>query len=66
MDNAASFAIKHETTLGSCELTYEALNSQAIIDIVRSPEAGALAIFIGTTRNSFKGGHLALEAISFC
>ena len=55
MDQAASVAAKLETPAGLCELTYEQLDSQVIIDYVRSPEAGALAIFIGTTRNSFKG-----------
>ncbi|EJD04073.1 molybdenum cofactor synthesis 2 [Fomitiporia mediterranea MF3/22] len=43
------------TEHGACVLTYNPLNPLAIIDSVGSDEAGAKAIFIGTTRNSFKG-----------
>lgn len=56
-DNAASVPAKLEAAAGSCELTYDSLDTQTIIDSVRAPEAGALAIFIGTTRNSFKGAY---------
>ncbi|KAF8642347.1 hypothetical protein AX16_009616 [Volvariella volvacea WC 439] len=43
------------TADGICVLTYEPLDSQEIIDSVRDDAAGAVAVFIGTTRNSFKG-----------
>ncbi|KAJ3164730.1 hypothetical protein HDU88_005166 [Geranomyces variabilis] len=35
------------------ELTTEPLNLTALVDFVRSDEAGAIATFSGTTRNSF-------------
>ncbi|OCH96090.1 molybdenum cofactor synthesis 2 [Obba rivulosa] len=40
---------------GTCVLTHEPLNSQEIIQSVGDGRAGAIAVFIGTTRNSFKG-----------
>lgn len=43
--------------LGACVLTYEPLNIDDIIKSVGDNGAGATAIFIGTTRNSFKGIH---------
>ncbi|KAI0908331.1 Molybdopterin biosynthesis MoaE [Ustulina deusta] len=36
-------------------LTYEHLQVQDIIDRVRSPRAGAIVLFAGTTRDSFAG-----------
>ncbi|KAH8885679.1 Molybdopterin biosynthesis MoaE [Thozetella sp. PMI_491] len=36
-------------------LTSAHLNAQAIIDKVRSPQAGAIVLFAGTTRDSFDG-----------
>jgi molybdopterin synthase catalytic subunit len=36
-------------------LTYYRLNTESIIDAVQDDGAGAIATFIGTTRNSFKG-----------
>ena len=40
---------------GTCVLTYEPLNVQEIIQSVGDDSAGATAVFVGTTRNSFKG-----------
>jgi hypothetical protein len=36
-------------------LTHEPLNPMKIMDLVRSPEAGAIVLFAGTTRNNFDG-----------
>ncbi|KAF5337316.1 hypothetical protein D9611_003165 [Ephemerocybe angulata] len=40
---------------GVCVLTHSKLNTEEIIDSVKDDGAGAIATFIGTTRNSFKG-----------
>lgn len=36
-------------------LTYDTLSSSAALDLVRSPRAGALVLFAGTTRDNFEG-----------
>ncbi|KAF5645754.1 molybdopterin synthase catalytic subunit [Fusarium tjaetaba] len=36
-------------------LTHDHLNAQAIMDQVRSPSAGAIVLFAGTTRDNFAG-----------
>ncbi|KAJ1335677.1 molybdopterin synthase catalytic subunit [Microdochium nivale] len=36
-------------------LTYDHLNAQNVIDRVRSPKAGAIVLFAGTTRDNFGG-----------
>lgn len=36
-------------------LSHDPLNPTQIIDLVRSPEAGAIVLFAGTTRNNFDG-----------
>ncbi|RYO90117.1 hypothetical protein DL766_002485 [Monosporascus sp. MC13-8B] len=36
-------------------LTHDRLNVQSIMDRVRSPQAGAIVLFAGTTRDSFGG-----------
>ncbi|KAK3330530.1 Molybdopterin biosynthesis MoaE [Apodospora peruviana] len=36
-------------------LTHDHLNAQSIIDHVRSPAAGAIVLFAGTTRDNFTG-----------
>jgi molybdopterin synthase catalytic subunit len=36
-------------------LSHEPLNPAKIMDLVRSPEAGAIVFFAGTTRNNFAG-----------
>ncbi|TLD22441.1 hypothetical protein PspLS_08144 [Pyricularia sp. CBS 133598] len=36
-------------------LTHDKLDVQRTMDRVRSPEAGAIVVFVGTTRNSFDG-----------
>ncbi|TFK77146.1 molybdenum cofactor synthesis 2 [Pluteus cervinus] len=41
--------------VGTCTLTYQPLDTDAIIKSVQDDAAGAIAVFIGTTRNSFKG-----------
>lgn len=38
-----------------CVLTYAKLDASSVLDEVSSPEAGAIASFIGQTRNNFKG-----------
>ena len=56
---AASVETRLETEDGVSVLTYNKLDTQEIISSVGDDQAGATAVFIGTTRNSFKG-----EAIS--
>lgn len=51
----ASFAALLHSPYGECALTYEALDVQGIIDSVGDDGAGAVAVFIGTTRDSFEG-----------
>jgi hypothetical protein len=53
--HAASVEARLETEHGLAVLTYDTLNTQAIISSVGDDSAGAIAVFIGTTRNSFKG-----------
>jgi len=36
-------------------LTENTLNPSQVMDLIRSPEAGAIVLFAGTTRNNFKG-----------
>ena len=62
----ASVAAKTTTSLGdTLELTYEKLNTEAITATVKDDGAGAIAVFIGTTRDSFQGKlHHDLEWIS--
>ena len=51
----ASVEAKEEIPEGISVLTYNPLNSDEIIRSVADDRAGATAVFIGTTRNSFKG-----------
>ncbi|KAF8202884.1 Molybdopterin biosynthesis MoaE, partial [Pholiota molesta] len=44
-----------ETPQVMCAITYTPLDAQSIIASVQDGRAGATAVFIGTTRNSFKG-----------
>jgi molybdopterin synthase catalytic subunit len=39
-------------------LTHDPLNPSHVMDLVRSPEAGAIVLFAGTTRNNFKGNQI--------
>ena len=39
-------------------LTHDPLDPTTIMDLVRSPEAGAIVLFAGTTRNNFAGTSL--------
>ena len=55
MDPQQSVDAQLITEDGVCVLTHTPLDVQAIISSVGSDEAGATAVFIGTTRNSFKG-----------
>ena len=55
MDPQQSVDAELVTDDGVCVLTHTPLDVQAIINSVGSDEAGATAVFIGTTRNSFKG-----------
>lgn len=50
-----STAAREDWGGGTCVLTYAPLDVDAIMRSVRDDNAGATAIFIGTTRNSFKG-----------
>lgn len=52
---AASVEARLEIPEGICVLTYEKLDTQTIIQSMSDDGAGATAVFIGTTRNSFKG-----------
>ncbi|KIJ68503.1 hypothetical protein HYDPIDRAFT_106701 [Hydnomerulius pinastri MD-312] len=52
---STSTAAREEWEGGICVLTYEPLDVNAIMQSVRDDTAGATAVFIGTTRNSFKG-----------
>lgn len=58
---AASIEARLETEDGVCVLTYNKLDAQEVISSVGDDQAGATAVFIGTTRNSFRG-----EAINNC
>ncbi|KXN90075.1 Molybdopterin synthase catalytic subunit [Leucoagaricus sp. SymC.cos] len=51
---AASVEGSLEIPEGTCAMSY-ALDTQQIIKSVQDDRAGATAVFIGTTRNSFKG-----------
>ncbi|THH16805.1 hypothetical protein EW146_g3886 [Bondarzewia mesenterica] len=51
----ASVEARKEISGGVCVLTYQRLDTAAIIASVGDDAAGATAVFIGTTRNSFKG-----------
>ena len=51
----SSVAAKLEIPEGTFVLTYNKLDSEAIIRSVQDDTAGAIAVFIGTTRNSFQG-----------
>lgn len=51
----ASVAVELQIPEGTFVLTYDKLDSEAIIRSVRDDAAGAIAAFIGTTRNSFQG-----------
>ncbi|KAJ9095757.1 hypothetical protein QFC19_007470 [Naganishia cerealis] len=51
----ASIAAKEITAMGdTLELTYEKLNAESITATVKDDGAGAIAVFIGTTRDSFQ------------
>jgi molybdopterin synthase catalytic subunit len=53
---AASTAAKETTSIGdTLELTYDKLNAESITTTVQDDGAGAIALFIGTTRDSFQG-----------
>lgn len=52
---SASVEVNEDIPEGISVLTYNSLNSDEIIRSVADGRAGATAVFIGTTRNSFKG-----------
>ncbi|KAJ7103577.1 Molybdopterin biosynthesis MoaE [Mycena belliarum] len=52
---SASVAASLELTNTICALSYERLDVQTIIASVTNDGAGATAVFIGTTRDSFQG-----------
>jgi len=54
--SSASVAAHFQSSQGVCALTYDPLDVDLIIKSVGDDGAGATAVFIGTTRNSFKGG----------
>ncbi|KAL6713407.1 hypothetical protein ACLMJK_008872 [Lecanora helva] len=41
------------------ELTYQSLNTREIMESVKSPKAGAIVLFAGTTRDNFDGKNVA-------
>ena len=46
----------HDVESGDvCELTYEPIDIELTVDIVRDDTAGAIVTFIGTTRDTFEG-----------
>ena len=45
-------------------LTNDPLNITQLIDRVRSPDAGAITLFAGTTRNTFSGIATPLKSTS--
>jgi molybdopterin synthase catalytic subunit len=47
-----------QTAEGICAITHEPLKTDEIIKTVGDNGAGAIAIFIGTTRDSFKGAYV--------
>jgi len=51
----ASVATELRIPEGTFVLTYDKLDSKTIIQSVQDDTAGAIAVFIGTTRNSFQG-----------
>jgi len=51
----ASVAAELRIPEGTFDLTYDQLDSEAVIRSVQDDTAGAIAVFIGTTRNSFQG-----------
>ncbi|KAF5384898.1 hypothetical protein D9615_001482 [Tricholomella constricta] len=52
---ATSIEARFTIPQGVCALSYAALDPEHIIKSVQDDSAGAVAVFIGTTRNSFKG-----------
>ncbi|KAG6862361.1 hypothetical protein C0995_011801 [Termitomyces sp. Mi166 len=52
---AASTEVSLATPQGFCALSYAPLDVNSIVKFVQDDGAGAVALFIGTTRNSFKG-----------
>ena len=56
---SASVETRLEIPEGKCVLTYQPLDTQDIIASVADNGAGATAVFIGTTRNSFRGTTIA-------
>ena len=55
LDPPASAAAKLEIPEGVFVLTYDKLDSEAILRSAQDDAAGAIAVFVGTTRNSFQG-----------
>lgn len=52
---SASIDARLDIAEGTCVLTHDPLETQQIIQYVADDKAGATAVFIGTTRDSFKG-----------
>ena len=52
---STSVAARLEIPEGTFVLTYDKLDSETIIQSVQDHAAGAIAVFIGKTRNSFQG-----------
>mmetsp|Transcript_26 Transcript_26/g.95 ORF Transcript_26/g.95 Transcript_26/m.95 type:complete len:336 (-) Transcript_26:189-1196(-) len=51
---SASKNLRHETPRTHCKLVHGKLDLAGLVDLVRSPFAGAIVTFSGTTRNSFQ------------
>ncbi|KAG8690419.1 Molybdopterin synthase catalytic subunit [Ceratobasidium sp. 395] len=52
---SVALSLTEPTTGDIFSLTYDPLDTSAIMDSVRDDSAGALAVFVGTTRDNFNG-----------
>ncbi|KAG9124369.1 Molybdopterin synthase catalytic subunit [Ceratobasidium sp. 392] len=55
VSESVALSLTEPVTGDNFGLTYDSLDISAIIDSVRDDGAGALALFVGTTRNNFNG-----------
>lgn len=63
---STSVASREEWGRNVCVLTYDELDVQSITRSVEDDGAGATVVFVGTTRNTFKGTTIIyLHSINF-
>lgn len=55
LSESVAMTFTESSTGDSFGLTYDPLDATTIIESVRDDGAGALALFIGTTRDNFNG-----------